>query len=231
MHKLLVFDLDGTLAARGKGMLPEDIELLKKLEQSGYVIAVCSGKPSFYLCGFMRQVGLVKPILIGENGATIQFGVELPPKKYYVYPYSTEAKKQIKMMRELIDEACGDEVWYQPNEVELTPFPKCEEAFDIIQNIIDVQADSLGELLIYRHINCFDFIPKNINKANGIKFLSELLGVKRSDVIAFGDGVNDIPMFEYADISISIGKELDYPTNYSFDTIHEALSLCLMQNL
>ena len=33
MLKLAVFDLDGTLAELGKGILPEDIELLKLLEK------------------------------------------------------------------------------------------------------------------------------------------------------------------------------------------------------
>ena len=231
MHKLLVFDLDGTLAARGKGMLPEDIELLKRLEENGYVIAVCSGKPTFYTCGFMRQVVLNKPVLIGENGATVQFGVELPPKQYYVYPYSSKAKHQIKRMRELIDEVCGNDVWYQPNEVELTPFMDKREVFDKVQKLIDDNREELSEVLVYRHEDCYDFIPENINKANGIDFLVKLLGFEQKDVIAFGDGINDIPMFEYADISISIGNAIDYKTDYSCETINEALSLCFKQIL
>jgi HAD superfamily hydrolase (TIGR01484 family) len=80
MHKLLVFDLDGTLAEIGKGMLPEDVAEFHRLERCGYRIAICSSKPVCYLCGFMRQVGLKDPILIGENGAVFQFGVELPPR-------------------------------------------------------------------------------------------------------------------------------------------------------
>lgn len=231
MHKLLVFDLDGTLAARGKGMLTDDIELLRGLEQCGYTIAVCSGKPSFYLCGFMRQVGLVRPILIGENGATIQFGVELPPKQYYVYPYSAEAKRQIKRMRALIDEACGDDVWYQPNEVELTPFMDKREVFEKVQRLIDAERDELSEVLVYRHEDCYDFIPKNINKANGIQFLTELLNIKQADVIAVGDGVNDIPMFEYADVSVKVGNSTVYGTDYTFDSINEALVFLLKQRL
>ena len=51
MHKLLVFDLDGTLAQIGKGMLPADADKLIELEQMGYKIAICSGKSGFYLCG------------------------------------------------------------------------------------------------------------------------------------------------------------------------------------
>lgn len=204
MHRLLVFDLDGTLANVGKSMVNADVEKLIELEKAGYMIAICSGKPSYYLCGFARQLGLKGPILIGENGATFQFGIELPPRRYEVYPYSESAREQLDMMRTLIDRECGDKVWYQPNEVELTPFPKDAEAFELIQKLIDGRTVMLDELLVYRHIDSFDLTPKNINKFNGLAYLIELLGLEAKDVIAVGDGVNDIPMFEFADLAIGI---------------------------
>ena len=85
MIKLVVFDLDKTLAELGKGVTPENIKQLKQLEEKGVRIAICSGKTVYYLCGFMRQLELEHPILIGENGAVIQFGVDLPPKNYYKF--------------------------------------------------------------------------------------------------------------------------------------------------
>ena len=110
MHKLIVFDLDGTLAPIGKGMTGEDIIKLRGLEALGYRIAICSGKPTFYLCGFMRQIGLQEPILVGENGAIFQFGIDLPPKRYEVYPFSDKAKTQLRMMRELFDCECREKI-------------------------------------------------------------------------------------------------------------------------
>lgn len=231
MHKLLVFDLDGTLAALGKGMLDSDIDLLRRLEEMGYTIAICSGKPTYYLCGFMRQVGIKYPIMIGENGAAYQFGVELPPEKHYLYPHSERAKAQLKQVKEMIDEACDYQMWYQPNEVAVTPFPQDAETFDKIQDILDTHKDELDELVVFRHVDSFDITPKNINKHNGLTYLSELIQVDGKDTIAVGDWVNDVPMFEYADCSICVGGRLDYPADYSFDTIKEALSYILEQKL
>ena len=232
MHKLLVFDLDGTLANVGKSMANADVEKLIELEKAGYTIAICSGKPSYYLCGFARQLGLREPILIGENGATFQFGIELPPKRYEVYPYSESARAQLDMMRALIDRECGDNVWYQPNEVGLTPFPKDAETFEFIQKLMDDRVALLDELLVYRHVDSFDLTPKNINKLNGLAYLTKLLGLEAKDVIAVGDGVNDIPMFEFADLAVGIigprkiqesyGSIVDY-TDYEFSAIDEAL--------
>lgn len=231
MHKVIVFDLDGTLAPVGLWMTDEDIKKLKALEAAGYTVAICSGKPSYYLCGFMRQIGLQAPILVGENGATVQFGVSLPPKKYIVHPYSKRAKEQLRMMRALIDEKYGDRIWYQPNEIGLTPFPPDEDVFDGIQSIIDEHNDELDELLIYRHIDSFDLTPKNINKYSGLGLLADELKLDGCDFIAVGDGVNDIPMFEFSDISIGIGGKLKYDTDLSFETIGEALDHILDNKL
>ena len=208
MHKLLAFDLDGTLAAVGKGMSMADSIKLIRLEEAGYTIVICSGKPTYYLCGFARQLGLKNPILVGENGAVFQFGIDLPPKWYEVYPYSGEAKKQRNQLKEFIDKKFGTKIWYQPNEVALSPFPKDEETFEQLQELINENKEQLSELLIYRHIDCFDLLPKNINKYNGLKYLVKLLGLSSKDTAAIGDGVNDMPMFEFADIAIGVGAGL-----------------------
>lgn len=234
MHKLLVFDLDGTLAQRAKGIGYKDIQKLKELEKSGYRIAICSGKPTYYLCGFARQLELENPILIGENGGSFQFGVALPPKKYYKYPYSKRAGMQLAQLRKLIDEKCGEySCWYQPNEIELTPFPQDAQTFEIIQKIIDSGEICLDELLVYRHKDCFDMIPKNINKANGVALLAEREDINRDEIIAFGDEINDIPMLGLADISVLIGDNynLGCETDYRFGTISEALDFILKEKL
>jgi len=227
MHKLIVFDLDGTLAPIGKGMLDEDIVKLRELEAAGYRIAICSGKPTFYLCGFMRQIGLQEPILVGENGAVIQYGVELPPERFYICPHSERAAEQLHRMKERITAVCGDRVWFQPNEVELTPFPRDAEAFELIQGLVDEHPEDVDELLVYRQVDCFDFIPRNMNKARGLAYLAELEGLTRADFVAVGDGINDVPMFEFADVSVGIGGKLEYETTYLFERMGDALEFLL----
>ncbi len=227
MHKLLVFDLDGTLAPVGKEIAAGSVEKLKQLEKNGHIIALCSGKPTYYLCGLLRQVGLDAPWMIGENGAVFQRGVDLPPVRYEVYPFGERAKKQIALLRERIDHAWKGDLWYQPNEVALTPFPYEEACFDCIQDILDAHPEDVSELAVYRHGDCFDVLPKCISKAEGVKHLVSLLELTQKDVAAVGDGSNDLPMFAYADLSVGIGDGIKGMTALHFDTVEEALAVLL----
>jgi len=194
----------------GKGMNAEEIQLLKDIEQTGLMIAICSGKTVYYLCGFMRQIGLKSPFLLGENGAVIQFGVDLPPGKYFVHPYSKEAGETIRLLEKAMKDRLPH-LYFQPNQVELSPFPKNEEDFDIIQGVIDEYTERglVQDVTIYRYFDAYDIVPANITKRTGLSHLSELTGIPAEQMIAVGDGANDYPMFEYAGCSVGVRIEGD----------------------
>lgn len=222
MYKLIVFDLDGTLAEIGKGIAYENLKLLKRLENLGTKIAICSGKPTFYLCGFIRQLELRDPIVIGENGAVIQFGINLPPSEYYVLPYSQAAKLTINKIRSNIYQLLGESVWYQPNAVAFTVFPKTSEQFEIIQKYIDNNR-FFRDVTVYRHKDSFDFTPTAINKKIALERLSTIINIPYDKTIAVGDGVNDYPMFEYAAYSVGVNVRDVGKVNANFDRITDAL--------
>ncbi len=226
MVKLAVFDLDNTLAKIGKGISYGDIELLRELEQKGVRIAICSGKPAYYLCGFLRQVELREPILIGENGATLQFGVDLPPRESRILPHSDQAKRTIAFLKTVFDAALPD-LWYQPNQVGLTPFPAKSEEFDEIEVLLHKHSSEIRDVTIYRHIDSFDIIPNGINKYAGVAYLGELLGISREETVAVGDGVNDYPMFDYAGHAVGVRVADESKVDRNFESITEALEYLL----
>lgn len=50
----------------------------------------------------------------------------------------------------------------------------------------------------------FEFMPLETTKALALQTLTTHLGLKPENVVAFGDGENDIPMFEWAGLSIAM---------------------------
>ena len=196
--------------------------MIKEIEKSGIKLAICSGKPTFYTCGVMRQVELDDPILIGENGAVIQFGVDLPPRRYEVQKYSKEAKETIRFLRQKIEEAMPY-VWFQPNEIGLTPFLTEQEEFDTVNKILEDYKDQVNDVIVYEQADCFDITPNGITKKSGIENLAKMLGVLSEELIAVGDGINDYPMFEYAGMAFGINVKDEEKVDKNFISIIEAL--------
>lgn len=221
MKKLVVFDLDKTLCDLGKPIKESTIELLRILEKSCY-IAVCSGKPCYYLCGVLRQVGLNTPIMIGENGATFQIGVGLPPIVYEMVEREDE-KQAIAFIKQKIIEKVQD-AFIQPNDVCFTPFPHNKKDFYTIKSIIEsLPKNILEKVDIYPQCDCYDIAPKGVDKGYGVSKLCDRLSIDTTNVVAVGDGINDIPMFKIAGYSIGINTKNQY-TNITYDDIDKAIN-------
>ena len=224
--KLLVFDLDSTLAPIGKGMGEKELKLFRRLDQLQIPIAVASGKTCDYLCGFLRQVGLKNPIMIGENGAMIRFGVDLPPREHYQIPISKEAKESLHRVREILEENFTD-LWYQPNLTQVTPFPKDKAGLDKIAECIKVHEQQLQDIVIHRQSDCFDFVPRGMDKTVGISYVLEKMNLTWDQVMAIGDGVNDYGMFEKAGIRLGVKVKEEERVDYNFDSTEKMLSYLL----
>lgn len=223
MIKFIAFDLDGTLAKPGKGLKANTLESLKKLEEKGVKVAFCSGKTSFYLCGLIRQLELKSPIIIGENGADIQFGIDLPPKVFHFANYSKNVAENLNYIETQIREMFHNKLWFQPNRIGVTPFPTCKEEFDAIRNFLNQHKNLLEGIDVYEHFDCFDIVPKGISKKEALKTVAKMLKIERSEMAAMGDGVNDYPMFEVAGLSVGINIKDPSKVDANFGSIDEAL--------
>jgi hydroxymethylpyrimidine pyrophosphatase-like HAD family hydrolase len=71
--------------------------------------------------------------------------------------------------------------------------------FDVTASSIEKPDETSGEVTM-----------AGINKASGMRTIGEYLGYSREDMLAFGDGPNDIDMLEYAGIGIAMGNAGEY---------------------
>jgi len=213
MISLIVFDLDGTLAAPGEALPEEEFSLLRRLREKGVRLALSSGKPCFYLCGFARQLGWKDALLVGENGAVLQEGVSLPPKRILRYPIPEVTKRALDRIRLRMEKEFGDRIWYQPNESALTPFPAYAEDFPPLRHLLEEEISPEEALSVYEHPDCFDVVYSRLSKASGVSLIERATGISPENMVAVGDWTNDYPMFEA--VGYSVGIHLPEPERAS----------------
>ena len=77
-----------------------------------------------------------------------------------------------------------------------------EEMANFQKKYEDIIKDRYSGVLSQPYV--YEILPKDNNKGTGLKKLAEKLGIKQEEVMAIGDGNNDIEMFEYANYSIAM---------------------------
>lgn len=57
---------------------------------------------------------------------------------------------------------------------------------------------------VLTHTYLYELLPPDINKGAGVARLAAHLGIPAAETLAFGDGENDIPLFQWAGLSVAM---------------------------
>ena len=228
MIKLVFFDLDGTLAPVGLPCPRRCAAALRKIRASGVRLAVCSGKPVAYLNGFARQIGIPDLVLCGENGLTFQLGVDLPPAVSGLLSVKESDIASLDTVAKGFKAQFGAMCWYQPNEYAFTPFPRKAEYFGPMREYLHSVLKNTS-LLIYEHPDCFDILPRGVDKGEALLNVCRLLGVNADECAAVGDHINDHPMFASAGYSIGIKLSDASHADINTRSLCEALDIIIKE--
>ena len=70
-----------------------------------------------------------------------------------------------------------------------------------------LSAKLAGKCSIYRSTDFFlECVPQGIDKAASLDWLKERMGIDRDEIVAMGDGYNDISMIEYAGLGVAMAN-------------------------
>lgn len=126
-----------------------------------------------------------------------EFVVTEKPGDEYVQKEAFINKMDIRLCRDFL------------SEVPL-PLPKCLIVGDP-QRLVAVEAElsvlMQGVISVYRSEPYFlELVPQGIDKARSLGVLLKKLGMTREEMVAIGDGYNDLSMIEYAGMGIAMGN-------------------------
>lgn len=80
---------------------------------------------------------------------------------------------------------------------------------DILEKIQKDINNNINADTSFSHTNFLEILANGINKGSALKWLCDKKGIKRDEIIAFGDNYNDIKMIEFAGIGVAVSNAED----------------------
>ncbi|HEW6139770.1 TPA: HAD-IIB family hydrolase [Streptococcus pneumoniae] len=216
--KIVFFDIDDTLRNSKTGFIPTTIPtVFKQLREKGILTGIASGRGIF---GVVPEIRDLKPdFFVTLNGAYIedkkgQVIYQHQIEKSDVEEYISWAKQEgieyglvgshdakLSTRTDMMSEAIN------PIYPDLDVDPDFHEKEDIYQmwtfedkgddlHLPDSLSDKLRMVRWHQHSS--DIVPISGSKATGVEKVVEHLGLKPEKVMVFGDGLNDLELFDYA---------------------------------
>ena len=211
-------------------------EAIDRAYDAGAHIVLCSGRAPLSMSQVLRHLDMPRVngshvLGVASNGAvTFSF----PPLRV-VSEVTFDAREAVEqVLKHVPDAAVAVEehgVGYRVNrhfpqgeldgEMILTPIEEMiasEVSRVIIRDPDSTSEDfvSLADKLGLQGTNYFigwtawlDLAPEGVSKASGLAEVADRLGVHPSDVLAIGDGRNDIEMLEWAGRGVAMGQSPD----------------------
>jgi len=220
--KMLVFDLDDTLLRSDKTISEYTISVLKKCRDSGIKVIYATGRGC--------TLKIVPPELFDgyvRNGGAAAFADGV---KIYERLISTEKTRNfllacdnagIKIAAQDENKHYSnfnvDEIWSWIKYYTIVDFnkldidaeklyamPETEQELEVIKNNLP---DWLNLILARDKLAMF-MHPEAI-KSKAVNALAEHWNIKASEIMAFGDDLNDVDLLEYSGVGVAMGNALD----------------------
>lgn len=237
MIKLVVSDVDGTLVPDGTfDICPEIYDVIRKLKEKGITFVAGSGRQYASLRRLFAPVA-DEILYITDNGGFVRDSKG--DTWYQKHMDKELVKKLVDDAWKLPDVdlmLCGKDFAYVKDEDSyLYKWMTEDYRYDMkaIPELADVD-DDIVKVSIYHPVDAekivkewyydkwkdetliasagvywMDCIRDDINKGTALELIMERLGVKRDEVMVFGDNINDLGMLACADESYAIGSARD----------------------
>ena len=235
-YKLIAADMDGTLLDDKKIITPKNLAAIKKAMADGVIFAFSTGRPPIAVEPYRKIIGENVPV-IAYNGAMVVLGendiffnqtltkeqseiIYEQVKKYktmaciwsrnrlYVTELGARADRyKINVMTEpvlfndpetIINQGITKFLWFD------TP-----ERTSLFRQELAKPMKELGITVCPSTSEYLEFFSSNVSKALSLERLAKHYGIRREEIIAFGDNFNDLEMIEYAGLGVAMHNAPD----------------------
>ncbi len=250
-YKFVAVDMDGTLLNSRGEVTPATVEAIRRLADKDVVFTVSTGRPMQGVAKYKELLGLTGPV-ITYNGAMIVDAKD--NKVLFEQGLLREdARKIWEMGQKYNTTMCvwaGNRLYGNRLDEKIHEYKKLSDVEPVLAEGIEPLLDiGITKILWYDEVEriesfltqlspelfcevsyCtskptfLEFFSKKVSKAVAMEKIGELLGIAREEMVAIGDGLNDLSMIQYAGLGVAMGnaaKEVKENAQFITDTNDE----------
>lgn len=239
MIKAIFFDLDGTLIPGSTGTYSKaTFDAFETMRRNGILLFAATGRSPYEL----KQTGMIDGLpfdgIVALNGQLCYKDGEIfhsrlfdkedlvrLVERSYCVPFPCMLVEKDEMYLNYID----DNVLYALHCIHTPPPPvkDLRESFqkDVLMAMAYLPEEETEEkvLSVLRASGAtrwnkygIDILPLGCSKRTGIEIVLQRYGISWEEVMAFGDGENDLPMLRAAKIGVAMGNSPEFMLNGEF---------------
>lgn len=239
MYKYIALDFDGTLLHSNHSISERSVELLKKLQENGIVIILCSGRNISQMNFVAKKIDSDHhdTFIISDNGGVvteIDNGVRTTLRdlkfdqeqitaiskvvegRTHVFSSFNDGQRYLlkfrlkEALRALLRFGEWVKVGLPSAASKILLIDKKEKIEKVYPQITADVLTQFPNLNVFRSVpTLIEITPEGSTKGLGLKLVFEQKGWNLNELIVFGDGENDISMFEVAGKSIAMENAFD----------------------
>lgn len=228
--KLVMFDIDGTILDHNHKIPASTKEAIQLVKEAGHEVAIATGRAPYYIKEIREALGI--DAFVCFNGQYVEINGEViyknPIQPELLTDLFSDAQANAHPLVYMGAEAMRSTV--EGNEI----VESCFASLKIDPANITMNMDYFNEVEIYQtllfcaaheevaykqamqnlafirwHEYSTDVLPLGGSKAKGIEQFMIHRGIKKEDVYAFGDNLNDIEMLQFVGHGVAMGNAPD----------------------
>ena len=236
MYELIVGDLDDTLLAPKGELSPRTLAALHEAIEAGARVTFATGRMVEAASFFAGQLGINAPLIAYNGALVYDLFAErtvsrleipmataraicklaeetglymqaYPGDRYFCAERCEHTARYAASIHVRAWETPGHQPlseWISSGQLKLLGIGAAEAMPEILTRFR--MAFPEGVDFYMSKPTYMETVSATANKANALKALAESLGIKRENVLAFGDGQNDIAMLEYAGCGCAVAN-------------------------